>query len=374
MVEPYGVSAGREWRFSAYELRDGYIRPTPEAQLETYDPWAVYAASLTKKPAVEAPYTSLLALLDKVLEGATLSPSAPDPLYRLSAAAEAAITSWCRQFGLLGVLLQRVQAITLWPRWEPVEWVSPPLPRRLLFPAVTQYARSSTGWSKADSPMTDTEPRTDLAQTGALVAETDWPTRLPRPGVVLRDLRSPAVKVEGLDGTWSRFFPGVPAEERDTFAYPQPLTDAFWRLYAEPVDAFIDGALMLRDALGGLKLLKPLAEASEREASQLDRARNLLQTLIWGTSPVLKFTAEGAAEPVWVAPSLLGALAMMAFLDLTESRRRLRRCEVCGRLFVSTAWQATYCSAKCRHTAQKRANRARQRNPEGHEHLQSTKE
>jgi hypothetical protein len=48
----------------------------------------------------------------------------------------------------------------------------------------------------------------------------------------------------------------------------------------------------------------------------------------------------------------------MALLDLTE-RRRVLTCRTCGRVFVSAAYQALYCSERCRSTAQKRAYRAR---------------
>ena len=50
----------------------------------------------------------------------------------------------------------------------------------------------------------------------------------------------------------------------------------------------------------------------------------------------------------------------MAFLDLTEQRAP-RTCVTCGMLFVTTAYQGTYCSDKCRRTTQKRRYRARKK-------------
>src|SRR5947208_4297865 len=76
--------------------------------------------------------------------------------------------------------------------------------------------------------------------------------RLPS-GVRLHAVRTTEEVEEPLGRTWARFFPSVPARERERYPYPPPLTEAFWRLYAEPVEDFLDAARALRDALGQIK-------------------------------------------------------------------------------------------------------------------------
>jgi hypothetical protein len=41
--------------------------------------------------------------------------------------------------------------------------------------------------------------------------------------------------------SWGRFFPDLPTDSRETYAYLMPLTPAFWALYAERVEAFLAG-------------------------------------------------------------------------------------------------------------------------------------
>ena len=54
---------------------------------------------------------------------------------------------------------------------------------------------------------------------------------------------------------------------------------------------------------------------------------------------------------------------MMAYLDLTSGKRVLL-CDEDGRPFVSGAYQARYCSDRCRNRALKRAYRERHREPD----------
>src|SRR5437868_5639888 len=43
--KPTAVSHGAWWRFSEYEIADGWIRPTARAKLERYDPWQQFRGS-----------------------------------------------------------------------------------------------------------------------------------------------------------------------------------------------------------------------------------------------------------------------------------------------------------------------------------------
>ncbi len=65
---------------------------------------------------------------------------------------------------------------------------------------------------------------------------------------------APAYYEESLSQTWGNFFPDVPEAEKETYLYPLPLSDPFWHLYAERVQDFLAGAVVLAKAV---KLPKP---------------------------------------------------------------------------------------------------------------------
>ena len=109
--------------------------------------------------------------------------------------------------------------------------------------------------------------------------------------------------------------------------------------------------------------MKPFAEATDDDRRAIWNGMKALNALVSPASSALWPLRDGSFEQRWVSPSLLASLAMMVLQDLTEHRRILR-CTTCGRIFVSAAYQAQYCSAKCRSTAQKRAYRERVRQKE----------
>src|SRR5262249_12488386 len=96
-------------------------------------------------------------------------------------------------------------------------------------------------------------------------------------------------------------------------------------------------------------------------AADLERA---FASLAAGARPALLLGPTGPTRG-WRTKSLLGAFAAMAGLDLT-GRGRAADCAACGRPGVGGAYQARYCSARCRNTAVKRAYRARLRRRNGH--------
>ena len=69
MITPSEIGAGRWWRFGAYEIRAGVIRPKPGANLEVYRPWDDYQEAREGRQHVDAgkrimepPYQSLIDL------------------------------------------------------------------------------------------------------------------------------------------------------------------------------------------------------------------------------------------------------------------------------------------------------------------------
>ena len=97
--EPLKPLAGQWWKFTRYELKDGYIRPAPDATLSAYDPWS------EPPPGADTAYASLANLVPRerdASDNGTVSPHTA-----------AAVLAWCQQYGLLGVLPQRVEKVVL---------------------------------------------------------------------------------------------------------------------------------------------------------------------------------------------------------------------------------------------------------------------
>jgi hypothetical protein len=260
------------------------------------------------------PYRSLLALVDHL--------SVPT------------LVEWCQMHGLLGVLLHRAQTVTLEPQWKQTR--GPGRGR----PEVSQnrYERSHSGWSGW---------RTRLSGPAERLQEELRPS-----GVLLQGLRRfESMWEPQLSTTWGRFFPAVPREDRNAYAYPMPVSDEFWRLYGEPLDAFQDAAEALRDALRDTDAIG--------DGPRKKRGLQALNALVAPIGPSI-VPEGGRFRQQWRCPSLLASFAMMALLDLT-GQQRVRACEVCGNTFVSAAPRARYCSGRCRRTAEQRVYRGRRR-------------
>jgi hypothetical protein len=170
-------------------------------------------------------------------------------------------------------------------------------------------------------------------------------TGLPTSWAVVSNLLGTDARVEPLEKTWARFFPGIPRNRR--YGLPVPSFEGFWRLYAEPVEDFVQAALLFRDTVAAVR---------SRDTYQREIALDRLNALLSPIAPSLALPGHTEAVVKYSAPSLLATFAMMATLDLTGGRRPLH-CRVCGALFLSSAWGAQYCSQACRWTSQKRRHR-----------------
>src|SRR5215472_17189386 len=62
------LASGRWWRWSHYELRDGYIRAVAGARLRTYDPWKLWleTRSVGRRSDQGTPYRTLLEVLGQL--------------------------------------------------------------------------------------------------------------------------------------------------------------------------------------------------------------------------------------------------------------------------------------------------------------------
>ena len=318
------LATGRWWRWTKYELRDGYLRPAPGARLHIYDPWKLW---LQTRPVGRrsdqtdheggTPYRALLEMLNKLeyqrdADGSPeFKPAQLDGLFGvLTPASEQALLAWCAKYGLLGLLPHRVLQVIL--------------PSEAGYQL--QYDRIPIGW-----------------QTGENGGGNPFrPIQQPR--AVTQPLRGVGIAVEPLTTTWERFFPGVPLSERHEFAYPEPLTDAFWKIYAEPLDDFLSGARALAEVLSSVKA-QGIPKLRVAQDALRGGWQTVISSLVAAAGLAAPFGKNGRPGLNWIGNSLLASLALMLLEDL--SKGRALQCP-CGQLFVSHAYQARYCSRRCR--------------------------
>jgi hypothetical protein len=343
MTEPHEPVVGCWWRFSRYEVKDGRIRPVRRAKFEEYDPWQDYEASrgplvresTAGKRAFVPPYLSLTDLLKELpyYEGGEGDPNALKP------AGEALIAEWCAEHGLLGLLPQRATLIALAPVEE-----SPLLVQ-------TSYVRTTDrGWIA-----TRKRARRDRRARSARIRQPDS-TELVNPHAIVASHDAPGTQEEPLARALAPFFPETETDYAETFAYPIPLSPAFWRAYAEPVHAFIESAQLLSLALRLLDEARFPREPDDDPAHIARLGLRRLNGLVSPLSPSLHFI-DGELRQRWASPSLLASYAMMALLDLEG--RRIRACAECGRVFATDAYQTRYCTPAHANRARKRKHRSR---------------
>ena len=309
--------AGNWVKFDRYQVHDGYISPAPGAEGSWYDPWAEFRSERSRQRNVDRPYQSLLQLVESLPYAATVK-------------RDENLCEWCAQHGLLGVLLAQSDMATL-----------APVPDETGRLSQKRHFRMNDRWGSF-TRSEDEAADAGWLPTGALIqrlGQTKW---LPEP----------------MPQTWGRYFPGVPEPERESFQYPRPYTDQFWRRYAEPVSEFLSAGELFRQTIDGLRDAKPEKDRQDEDFHRIESGIHLLRSLVFRVSPTITLETDGSYRVRWIATSLLGSFAMMALLDLTESRSVLH-CKVCGKPFVSGSPKAKYCNPKCRHAAQKRRQRAK---------------
>jgi len=335
---PRGPEAGIWWRFDAYEFDQGYIVPSEGANLVAYDPWEGFRkARIDRRKGAPAPYQSLFSLVHEIRS----DPGSMDGHGRsLALETERRITDWCVDWGLLGVLPQRTQQIDLAPHWER-SGLTPN--DGLLYPSSRRYLRTAWGWEpKGEQLQAGGYVEEDPAQDGNPVPEKYWLGGWRRPCAIVHGLHDNEVTEERLSETWAQFFPQV--RDKEGHLYPKPLTDDFWRVYAEPFTDFYEAAKALYQALTAVK--------------QNRRGWDLLHALTASVRTLLATESDGSHRLAWVAPSLLGAFAMMGMIDVSEGHG-IRQCASCNRTFITTAYQQLYCSDPCRWREQKKRDRAK---------------
>jgi hypothetical protein len=354
--QAFDVAQGLWWRFDHYLVQDGCVRPAPGARLEQYDPWDQYRAARAGEARAEPPYASLVELVGTLANDPDTIIESQD--VRLGAASEAKLVQWCAKHGLVGLLSHQTVLAGLAPRWErlPESGNHTVMVRRVHRWEAYGWSPTYEIWWRPDHRMV-----ADSATPGDLVTTNLYASHWPEPLALMHMVRDDRWATLPLAEAWGPFFPDVPQANRTNYAYPVPESDAFWTMYGEPVGWFLGAASQLRGAVLDLSADPLVADESALDfVYRLDTAARALHTLLSPVQPSLTVGTDGDFRQAWRTRSLLSSFALMALLDLTE-RRRVLTCTTCGRVFVSGAYQARYCSERCRGTAQKRAYRARAR-------------
>lgn len=336
-----------------------------------------------------------------------------DSYHVLTEEAENALLNWCREYGLLGILPHCAHQITLAPLgaikpWADTETRDGVIVRdesaRTLVLSSRMHQRIGGDWSRVfweigeftdrtdvdiidrllrDGVLTAKSPNVERSEEGpafgcgrgtwGIIGLTDQPfvsgsipsryfndlhpiVRPGLPGVAWQDILSGEWHIRSFDSNWRRYFPSVPTDQVETFSYPQPLTEEFWQVYAEPVHDFVRVANYVRDMIQNLRLIPEdpwVIIGGDRRWHGLDTLNRLLAS----SAPHAVLDQSCAFRQTWQFPSLIGSFAMMVLQDLTEDRA-IRTCESCGALFLSSAYQAKFCSSRCRHREQKRRQRS----------------
>ena len=216
-------------------------------------------------------------------------------------------------------------------------------------------------WWQTKTPSLEKAPK----QADDLVPRDLLPEIWGPPSVLRRAIDDASWATLPIEHAWGPFFPDVAEKDRRDHFYPPPLSDVFWRDYGEPLSAFLEAATLFSETLQNLDA--EVRDDDPKHELQVKHRHGLANrtffSLLASCHPALSRDVRGARTRAFHSKSLLASLAMMAYLDLTSGKRVLL-CDEDGRPFVSGAYQARYCSDRCRNRALKRAYRERHREPD----------
>ena len=194
-MEPQPASHAHWVRFDRYSVQEGYIRPAPDAELETFDAWIHDGGADSDSRVSEPSYGSLLNLVQSI----ELKPKpGPGPLLTLSDDSEGLVTDWCANHGLLGILPHRVQMVTLAPHYDAL----PDVEERWV-PWQRQFFRVNHKWVMTHRWGVwagNVQEGSASRWKDKLVPADEVPREWPKPHVLLQDLETGQCDVKDRPG------------------------------------------------------------------------------------------------------------------------------------------------------------------------------
>lgn len=289
--------------FDRYEIRDRWIFPTTGATLRLTCPFENHTQ---RRISGEGTALSQLVSLG----------SSPLP-------AEDEIIRWCNRNGLLG--LMHYSALVLNTPAVSRPGVGNGLPTQI------EYRAFGASW---DFQLRHLQPFAEVSdEWSALTTDHEpiyWTDRAE------------------WDDFHREYFPFVDSEQstEQEFHWPSLLglantgSGAAWRQYAEPLNTWIAAAQYLASAI------------LDSDVKVLNRLTARVGICSIPTEVGIRQRLESA--------SLFGAMAAIAAQDLAGGVRPIA-CHAagCGRFFLTSSYQALYCSKQCQHRQRKRNQRAR---------------
>lgn len=397
--KPWFSPHAADWvRFDEYVIENGLIGPAPGATMGIYNPWDAYRRSRERRSDTDPPYQDFLHLAQSLTYRSEESGSDGEPTeYALTPSSEADVLALCDRYGLLGLFHQtysyiqrspflRVTVLDQLPQGTrlELEFVSfsprsvqgekmrvtytykvegfPAFLQTLLDTGVIERNEENEdylGWEYYDGHLGPEQLR---LLRGELIERGESVDGWPHAGALASHGWQPLSEVV------TRHFPSLSPEYPHFLGPLHPRHDeSLWFYYAEPVESYVSAVRQLRDIVRGIKSVD-LDEPIELQALNDDftEASLSLETLVGSAIPSLMIE-EAEDDPLkarfvqqWRFPSLLSCLAMMIVRDATEDRQ-IKECEVCCTLFLSSSYQAKFCSVRCRNTSQKRTVRRNQK-------------
>jgi hypothetical protein len=374
MAIPVAMTSGHWWRFDRYILEDGYIKPHPEAVLTSYDPWAAFWESRQKgDKGGMSPYVSLASLVESLggihLLVDEITAKGKSLRRELDTRGTERLLAWCSSNGLLGLVFDEVRIARFAPRWSKSDNYFQDCislsPQRVMNGS---YMVSSKVFDPRNAALEWV--RQEVAGGVTQAQAEGFPPGTHLAPEALREKHGPLVflakqhdKAYSVAEAWGRYFPDLPAD--DYYDYPLPEQgeeERFWRAYCEPLEDFIRTAIQVGGILTRCdeQKLHALGTHTPMAGGQFWSGIDALNALVASAHPVLDLSADGKFGVNWSAPSLRGNLAMMLVTDLAEGARA-RRCLACPSIYLSTAYQAKFCSSTCRFRKQKQDQRAKKK-------------
>jgi hypothetical protein len=336
-----GIHRGFWWRFSKYEIQDGRIVPAKAARLQKYDP-----ASLDPQP-----HSALFGLAWNL---GLLERRLPE----MSDISEDLILEWCNRYGLLGILPGRLLQMTLCPQWHFLQGTD------ILRPLRFTHIRTATGWRSSGRYCHNVVPSVAHeaeALTPKDLARCSKLTNIAAPEVILRDESSQGyLSGKPSDLGIFRFF-GISQNEADTFQYPMPLSDEFWRSYGEPKSEFLNAVkLMARTLQNSQEHLRPTSSRHVKQ-ERIDEAFGDLNFQLEGVHPFMSpINSDSKVRDGLTGNSLLQTIARLIQVDALSGLATLK-CPNCPKWFFQGNERKIYCSDTCQKHFKVKAYRARKK-------------